>query len=103
MGGLYWKRATGAGAAASLWTGFAVQVLLVLFDLHQTAPSAPPYLETVHPVLMGHGVIPAMLVSGTVFVSVSLATEPSDGKRLAVFFREPDTAPLAGKVGRSAA
>ena len=54
MGGLYWKRATGAGAVASLWSGFLLQVALVVFDLYKTAPMAPPYLETIHPL---HGYI----------------------------------------------
>ncbi len=86
MGGLYWKRATGAGAIASLWGGFILQVGLVIFDLYKTAPMAPPYLESIHPILMGHGVIIAMLVSGTVFVAVSLVTKPSEDAQLAIFF-----------------
>lgn len=88
MGGLYWKRATGPGAVASLWTGFVVQSGLVMLDLARTRPGAPPYLESLHPVFMGHGVIVAMLVSGSVFVLVSLATSPCDEVRLAPFFRE---------------
>ncbi len=87
MGGLYWRRATGAGAVASLWTGFFVQTGLVIFDLIKTAPMAPPYLESIHPVLMGHGVIVSMLISGTVFFLVSLATEPCKEKMLAPFFK----------------
>jgi len=88
MGGLYWKRATGAGAVASLWTGFCIQTGLVIFDLIRTAPTAPPYLESIHPVLMGHGVIVSMLISGTVFVAVSLATKPCEEKMLAPFFKK---------------
>lgn len=88
MGGLYWKRATGAGAIASLWTGFLVQSGLVIFDLISTAPMAPPYLESIHPVLMGHGVIVAMLISGTVFVAVSFATRRCEENMLAPFFSE---------------
>ena len=87
MGGLYWKRATGPGAVASLWTGFIVQVGLVVFDLARTAPMAPPYLEGIHPAFMGHGVIIAMLVSGAVFVLVSLATKPCSDQQLALFFK----------------
>lgn len=86
MGGIYWKGATGAGAVASLWTGFIVQTALVAVDLAKTAPKAPPYLESLHPALMGHGVIPAMLVSGLVFVGVSLATRSSETERLDLFF-----------------
>ncbi|MBI9089531.1 MAG: sodium:solute symporter family protein [Desulfobacterium sp.] len=88
MGGLYWKRATGQGAVASLVTGFTIQSALVIFDLAKTPPMAPPFLESIHPVLMGHGVIPAMAVSGLVFVGVSLATAPTAWVRLAMFFRK---------------
>jgi solute:Na+ symporter, SSS family len=88
MGGLYWKRATSAGAAASLCAGFGLQVGLILIDLIKTAPMAPPYLESFHPLLMGHGVIVAMTVSGFVFITVSLATEPSQHIRLVPFFSD---------------
>lgn len=90
MGGLYWKRATGPGAIASLWTGFSVQTGLVVLDLARTAPMAPPWLESVHPVFMGHGVIVAMLISGLVFIGVSLATRPCEKEQLAPFFKEAD-------------
>ncbi|MFW2367481.1 MAG: sodium:solute symporter family protein [Desulforhopalus sp.] len=88
MGGLYWKRATKTGATASLCTGFILQVGMVLFDLSRTAPMAPPYLETVHPIFMGHGVIVAMAVSGAVFIGVSLISEPSERIRLVPFFQD---------------
>ncbi len=88
MGGLFWKRATSAGASASLCVGFCLQVGLVLIDLVKTAPMAPPYLESLHPILMGHGVIVAMAVSGFVFIIVSLATEPSMQIRLVPFFSD---------------
>lgn len=88
MGGLYWKRATGTGAVASLWTGFTVQTGLVIFDLYKTAPMSPPYLESIHPALMGHGVIAAMLVSGIVFAGVSLATPHSGSEQLGIFFNQ---------------
>jgi len=87
MGGLYWSRATGAGAVASLWIGFFTQTGLVLFDLLKTAPMAPPYLESIHPLLMGHGVIVSMLISGTVFMAVSLLTRPCEEKMLMPFFK----------------
>jgi SSS family solute:Na+ symporter len=86
MGGLYWKRATGPGAIASLWTGFFVQSGLVILDLAKTPPMAPSYLEGIHPALMGHGVIPAMMISGAVFVLVSLVTRPSAQEQLDLFF-----------------
>jgi len=90
LGGLYWKRATSAGAAASLCAGFGLQVGLVLIDIIKTAPMAQPYLESLHPLLMGHGVIVAMTVSGSVFIAVSLATEPSPQIRLVPFFSDED-------------
>jgi SSS family solute:Na+ symporter len=105
MGGLYWRRATGPGAVASLWTGFSVQTGLVLFDLVKTSPMAPPYLESIHPILMGHGVIVSMLISGTVFIAVSLLTRPSEEKMLAPFFgekaasRRPDPSTADDLVG----
>ncbi|MBU4129517.1 MAG: sodium:solute symporter family protein [Proteobacteria bacterium] len=105
MGGLYWKRATGAGAIASLCTGFVVQVGLVIFDLVKTAPMSPSFLESIHPLFMGHGVIVAMLVSGVVFLGVSLLTRPSAKVHLAPFFKEKteesgmqDTALFPGQV-----
>ncbi len=88
MGGLYWKRATGPGAVASLCTGFILQVSLVIIDLAKTAPMSPPFLESLHPLFMGHGVILSMLISGLVFVNVSLATKPSDKTLLAPFFTD---------------
>ncbi|MCP4114491.1 MAG: sodium:solute symporter family protein [Desulfobacteraceae bacterium] len=99
MGGLYWKRATGQGAVASLVTGFMAQSALVIMDLAKTPPMAPPYLESIHPALMGHGVIPAMALSGLVFVGVSLATAPTSRVRLALFFKkeaEELTSDIAG-------
>jgi SSS family solute:Na+ symporter len=88
MGGLYWKRATKTGAAASLFTGFVLQVGMVLVDLTKTAPMAPPYLETLHPLFMGHGVIVAMALSGIAFIGVSLVTKPSESIRLVSFFQD---------------
>ncbi len=88
MGGLYWKRATGPGAIASLCTGFVLQVGLVIIDLAKTAPMSPPFLESIHPLFMGHGVIASMLISGTVFIGVSLATTPSKEIHLAPFFED---------------
>ena len=92
MGGLYWKGATRAGARASLWTGFILQTGLIIFDLAKTAPMAPPFLESLHPILMGHGVIPAMAASGLAFFGVSLAFPQSDPARLALFF--PQAVPV---------
>ena len=69
-------------------TQSSMQTSLVIFDLVKTAPMSPPYLESIHPALMGHGVIVSMLASGTVFVTVSLLTRPSEQARLALFFKE---------------
>ena len=88
MGGMYWKRATGTGAVASLVTGFILQSASVIVDLAKTPPMAPPFLESIHPALMGHGVILCMALSGLVFVGVSLATAPTPQVRLAVFFKD---------------
>ncbi len=90
MGGMYWKRATTAGAIASMCSGFMLQLGFVVIDLIKTSPMTPPFLESIHPLFMGHGVIAAMAVSGTVFISVSLLTKPATHIQLAPFF--PDTA-----------
>ncbi len=87
MGGLYWKRATKEGAFAGMIVGFAVQVALVALDLIKTPPLAPYYLETIHPILMSHGVIVGMSLSAIAFFGVSLMTKPSSRVNLAPFFR----------------
>jgi SSS family solute:Na+ symporter len=83
MGGLYWKRATRQGAMAGLVTGAVIQISLTLYDL-STASS----LETIHPLLMNHGVVAGMALSGIAFFGVSLATKPASSVNLAPFFRE---------------
>ncbi|MGB9938490.1 sodium:solute symporter family protein [Methanosarcina sp.] len=88
MGGLYWKRATKEGAFAGMVVGFTVQVALVALDLINTPPLSPYYLETVHPALMGHGVIVGMTLSAIAFFFVSLMTKPSSRVNLAPFFEE---------------
>jgi SSS family solute:Na+ symporter len=88
MGGLYWKRATKEGAFAGMVVGFVVQVSLVVLDLIKTPPLASNYLETIHPILTGHGVIVGMTMSAIVFFGVSLMTKPSSKINLAPFFEE---------------
>lgn len=88
MGGLYWKRATAPGAAASLCTGFLLQVAFVIIDAVKTQPMSPAYLETIHPLFMGHGVIISMAAGGLVFMGVSLMTTASPAVRLAPFFAD---------------
>jgi len=88
MGGLYWKRATKEGAFAGMVVGFTVQVALVALDLIKTPPLAPNYLESIHPILMSHGVIVGMSLSAIAFFGVSLMTKPSSKVNLAPFFEE---------------
>lgn len=88
MGGLYWKRATKEGAFAGMVVGFLVQVALVVTDLIKTPPMGTNYLETIHPILTGHGVIVGMTISAIVFFGVSLLTKPSSKINLAPFFKE---------------
>jgi SSS family solute:Na+ symporter len=88
MGGLYWKRATKEGAFAGMVIGFIVQVALVALDLINTPPLATNYLESIHPILMGHGVIVGMSLSAIAFFGVSLVTKPSSKVNLAPFFEE---------------
>ncbi|WP_300670290.1 sodium:solute symporter [Desulfoluna sp.] len=86
MGGLFWRRATHKGAMASITTGAGVQIVLVLIDLIKTPPMAPGYLESLSPILSGHGVIVGMFLSGLAFIAVSFATPPVDKERLDRFF-----------------
>ena len=88
MGGLYWKWATKEGAFAGMVVGFVVQVTLVVLDLIKTPLLASNYLETIHPILTGHGVIVGMTMSAIVFFGVSLMTKPSSKINLAPFFEE---------------
>lgn len=88
MGGLYWKRATKEGAFAGMVVGFTVQVALVALDLIKTPPLASNYLESIHPILMSHGVIVGMSLSAIAFFGVSLMTKPSSRVNLAPFFEE---------------
>lgn len=88
MGGLYWKRATRQGAITAMVIGGTVQIVLVIIDLVKTAPMAPPFLETLHPIMMGHGVILGMGLSAAAFIGVSLATQPVEALRLAPFFAD---------------
>ncbi|MGA9188840.1 MAG: sodium:solute symporter family protein [Methanosarcina sp.] len=88
MGGLYWKRATKEGAFTGMVVGFTVQVALVVLDLIKTPPLAPNYLESIHPILMSHGVIVGMSLSAIAFFGVSLMTKPSSRVNLAPFFEE---------------
>lgn len=88
MGGLFWRRGTGAGATASMLTGFILQSLMVCIDLLKTQAGGTPFLESLHPLLMGHGVIVAMGSSGLIYVLVSLVSQPSETFRLAPFFAD---------------
>ncbi len=88
MGGLYWKRATKEGAFAGMVVGFTVQVALVALDLIKTPPLSPNYLESIHPILMSHGVIMGMFLSAVAFFGVSLMTKPSSRVNLAPFFEK---------------
>lgn len=88
MGGIYWKRATKQGAMAGLIIGGVSQISLVAYDLYMTAPFSTAYLETIHPILMSHGVIVGMALSGIAFFGVSLATKRSSSVNLAPFFKD---------------
>ncbi len=94
MGGIFWKRATREGALSGLVIGASVQVLLVVTDLVGTAPLAPPFLESISPLLMGHGVLVGMGLSGAAYVGISLLTPAPEAIHLAPFF-EDEAARLA--------
>lgn len=88
MGGLYWRRGTAVGAGASMFTGFLVQSGFVIYDGMNGAGGGQPPLEALHPILMGHGVIVAMALSGIVYVGVSMLTQSTPVYRLAPFFKD---------------
>ena len=88
MGGLYWKRATKEGAFAGMLIGAISQIGLVVYDLANTPAMAPPYLQTVSPILMNHGVVVGLSLSAVTFFGVSLLTKPSSEVNLAPFFKE---------------
>ncbi len=52
------------------------QSLLVIVDLVKTPPPSLPYLQAIHPILMGHGVILSMVISESVSTVVSLFSKP---------------------------
>ncbi|MBW6471334.1 MAG: sodium:solute symporter family protein, partial [Methanosarcinaceae archaeon] len=64
------------------------QIGLIAVDLIKTAPKSPYYLETIHPILMNHGVIVGMSLSAVAFFGVSLATKRSSDVNLAPFFKD---------------
>jgi len=88
MGGLFWKRATKEGALAGMVVGAVAQTALVVIDLANTPLMAPPYLETIHPVLMGHGVIVGLSLGAVTFFGVSILSAPSGVVNLAPFFKD---------------
>jgi SSS family solute:Na+ symporter len=88
MGGIFWKRGTREGALAGLAGGASVQVLLIATDLVRTPSMAPPFLESLSPLLMGHGVLVGMGLSGAAYMGVSLLTPAPDRTRLAPFFAD---------------
>ena len=88
MVGLYWKRATKEGAIASLVVGGVAQVAMVLIDLTMSSGDGTYYIESLHIVLTGHGVILSMALSALTIVVVSLMTKKSSVYNLAPFFPE---------------
>jgi len=88
MGGLFWKRATKEGALAGMVVGAVAQTALVVVDLTNTPFMAPPYLATIHPALMGHGVIVGLSLGAVTFFGVSLLSAPSSVVNLAPFFKD---------------
>jgi sodium/pantothenate symporter len=93
--GLYWRRATRAGALAGLVSGFATVVgLYVLGWMHfgkegKTGPAAkdiaPVYLLNLDPIFWG------LVVSFVLAVVVSLVTAPPPSKHVDKYFLADDT------------
>ncbi|MFH1983415.1 MAG: sodium:solute symporter family protein [Pseudomonadota bacterium] len=88
MGGIFWKRGTTEGAMAALIAGAGVQILLVAIDLVRTQPMAQPFLETISPLLMGHGVLVGMGVSAAAYLSGSLLSPAPSPICLVPFFED---------------
>jgi len=88
MVGLYWKRATKEGAVASLIVGGVAQISMVLIDLTMSPGDGTYYIESLHMVLTGHGVILSMTLSALTIIIVSLMTKKSSVYNLAPFFPE---------------
>lgn len=55
-------------------------------------------METVSPLLMGHGVRAGMSVSAAAFIGVSLVTRKSSAMNLAPFFKKEADALIRGRV-----
>ncbi|WNY26363.1 sodium:solute symporter family protein [Methanolapillus ohkumae] len=86
MGGLYWNRATKEGATVSLIVGGVAQISMVVIDLYMGATNGVYYLESLSPIMTGHGVIIGMSLSLISLVIVSLMTKKSSVYNLAPFF-----------------
>lgn len=67
--GLFWKRANGHGAFASLVVGFAIAVFMILSSIYEISP----YLNSIHFLHLGPVLL---LVCMAVHAVVSLMTEP---------------------------
>jgi Na+/proline symporter len=82
--GLHWKRATRAGALASMLGGLSVCAVWSLL--------ANPYLLGLDPAEAG------TLASAVLFVTVSAVTRPVGGDAIAIFFPDPESRPVAGSA-----
>ena len=71
IGGLFWRRATAAGALASVVGGMAVYLAVSILKI---------------PVGGFHAIVPGMIAAIVLFVAVSVMTKPSPQKALDLFF-----------------
>ena len=86
LGGLVWKRGTGAAAAASMAVGTVVTLgTMIILEINAAAPLDGIFAN--EPIYFG------LLASGLVYVGVSLATKPTD-PRVMQHWRDR----VAGKV-----
>jgi len=90
IGGLYWKRATKWGALAALIVGGGTQIALIAYEQFWLKQPLGVVYPQYSDLLTEHGVLIGLTLSALFFVSVSLATRPTDSIRLAPFF--PDVA-----------
>ncbi len=71
IGGLFWRRATAAGALVSVVGGMAVYLTVSIMKI---------------PVGGFHAIVPGMIAAIVLFVAVSMVTKPSPKKSLDLFF-----------------
>ncbi|HOT07343.1 MAG TPA: sodium:solute symporter family protein [Methanotrichaceae archaeon] len=102
VGGLYWKRATKWGALAAVVVGGGLQIMIIAYEsfiLKAPVETLFPALGRLGiPLLVEHGVLVGLSLSGLCFVGISILTKKPDPMRLAPFFSEVAEAVLGEQI-----